>query len=52
MRSQGREVEGEGRRIVMTPAWRNKSYHMRKFNKAIVQVKEDIPEGSAKRQTL
>ena len=52
MRSQGREVEGEGRRIVTTPTWKNKSYHRRKFDRAIVQVKEDIPEGNAECQTL
>ena len=36
----------------MTPAWRNKSYYRRKFNRAIFQVKEDILEGSIERSTL
>ena len=36
----------------MTSIWRNKSYHKRRFNKSVVQVKENIPEGSAKRPTL
>ena len=52
MRSQGREVEGKTRKVVITPAWRNKSYHRRDLDKTIFQVKEDVLEGSAKRPTF
>ena len=52
MRPQGREVEREGRKVVMTTAWRNKSYHRMKFSKPVIQVKENIFEGSAERSTL
>ena len=51
-RSQGREVKGKARRVVMTPTWRNKSYHRRDLDKTIFQVKEDVPKGSAKRPTF
>ena len=37
MRPQGREVEREGRKVVMTTAWRNKSYHRMKFSKPVIQ---------------
>ena len=36
----------------MTIAWRNKSYHRRKFNKPVVQFKENISQGSAECSTL
>ena len=52
MRSQRREVEGKGRRTIKTSTWRNKSHHRENLNRTIVQVKEDIPEGSAKRPTF
>ena len=51
-RSQRREVEGKARRAVMTPTWRNKSHHRRDLDRTIFQVKEDVPEGSAKRPTF
>ena len=52
MRSQGREVEGKARRVVMTLTWRNKSYYRRDLDMTIFQVKEDVPEGNAKRLTF
>ena len=51
-RPQGREIEGEARRIITTTAQRNKGYHRGKFNKPVVQVKESIPEGSAEHPTF
>ena len=52
MRSQRPEVEGKARRAVTTPTWRNKSHHRRDLNRTTFQVKEDVPEGSAKRPTF
>ena len=48
----GREIEGEGRRIIATAARRNKSYHRGKFNRPVIQVKESILEGGAERPTF
>ena len=48
MRSQRREIEGKARRAILTPTWRNKSHHRRDLNRTILQVKEDVLEGSAK----
>ena len=36
----------------MTSTWRNKSYHKRDLDRTIFQVKEDVPEGSAKHPTF
>ena len=52
MRLQGRGVEGKGRGVVTTSAWRNQNDCWGKFNKPVVQVKKDIPEGSAERPTF
>ena len=52
MRSQRREVEGKARRAVTTLTWRNKSHNRRDLDRTIFQVKEDVPEGSAKRPTF
>ena len=36
----------------MTTARRNKGYYRRDLDRAILQVKEDIPKGGAKRPTF
>ena len=52
MISQGWEVEGKARRVIMTLAWRNKSYYRRDLDRTIFQVKEDVHEGSTKHPTF
>ena len=32
----------------MTPAWRDKSYYKRKFNKLVIQIKKVVPKSNAK----
>ena len=52
MRSQGREVERKGRRVITAPTWRNKGYYRRYFNEANFQIKKDISQGRIEHLTL
>ena len=36
----------------MASAWTDKSYYWRDLNRVVFQVKEDVPEGGAKRLAL
>ena len=52
MRSQGREVEGKGRRVVTASTWRNKNDFRGRFYRSVVQIKKDVFEGGAERPTF